>query len=92
MRKPEVRVRWVNQQPDEMRSPRAGKHEGVQKNHTRRDQHMPYWGRRKGRGWLTFEQAIAIAASIPSQALPHTDEPAALVSAMNWTLPGKVVF
>lgn len=92
MRKPEVRVRWVNQQPDEMRSPRAGKHEGVQKNHTRRDQHTPSWGRRKGRGRLTFEQAIVVAASIPSQALPRIDEPAAVVaSAMNWALPRKVV-
>lgn len=90
MRKPEVRVRWVDQQPDEIRSPRAGKHEGFQKTQTRRDQHTPSRSRRKGRGRLTFEQAIAVAAN--TQVLPHIDEPAAVVArTMSWALPGKAV-
>ena len=90
MRKPEVRVRWVDQQPDEMRSPRAGKHEGFQNTKTRRDQHTASRGRRKGRDRLTFEQAIALAAYLP--VLAHIDDPAAvLVTTMNWALPGKAV-
>lgn len=90
MRKPEVRVRWVDQQPDEMRSPRAGKHEGFQNTKTRHDQHTASRGRRKGRDRLTFEQAIALAANI--QVPPHIDEPAAVVaSTMSWALPEKVV-
>jgi hypothetical protein len=90
VRKPEVRVRWVDQQPDEMRSPRAAKHEGFQKNQTRRDQHTPSRGRRKGRGRLTFEQAIALAANI--QEHPHIDKPVVVVvSNLSWALPGKAV-
>lgn len=84
-------MRWVNQQPPEKRSPHAWQGSEGLRTKSEQPQYTPHRGTPQHKR-LTFEQAVAMAACLASQALPHMDKPAVVVAqAMSWALPGKVV-
>ena len=93
MRKAEVRVRWVNQSPpQEIRSPHAPCQGSEGQLGPSQPQYTFYRGSRKPKSRLSFEQAVAMAASLACQALPRVDQPVAvLAGAVSWALPGKAV-